>query len=196
MVHCTRTVERRFPTFFGWNAENLKKRQKDETITGGFGKSYLTETLSNDALRSQKDILAKEEERICAEGNNNPHVPPGNKDGTKSNIHKTYYRELVLAGKKMADAIAAFVAKLAEAPQDFRDKECFRMAAYFGRTLIGLSEKPDGTAEETVVNFTQAMADEDLNDPEFLEALEAMMKAIDTRLEFENFVPNFNLFHT
>ncbi|KAL1564174.1 hypothetical protein AAHA92_06551 [Salvia divinorum] len=186
MVHCTRTVERCFPTFLGWTAENLKKRQKDEKATGGFGKAFLTPTLSNDALDRQKDIHAKEESIIFAEDFGDKVNPQEDQPPTESNIHKKFIDELLAAGKQIADAITDFVGKLSAAPANVRDMDCFKIATNTCRTLVGLTDRPESTSAKTVLNFTQAMEDGDLNNPEWLEAIEVMMKGIDTRLEIES----------
>ena len=48
--------------------------------------------------------------------------------------------------------------------------------------------------KDQVETLAQNLDDEDLQNPDWLAAIEKMMSALDKKIELENYMPNWNLF--
>lgn len=191
-------MERRFPTISTWTMELMKKRQDVEQNAGGFGRGFYVDRMVKEDVDRDKALLRNIEQTIlCEEECNN--IPEVSLDGTDNmsdviSLSKAI-EDVYNAGCVMALGITVFVDKLKVVPSSIRALQCFKVAARTGCSLVGLTRTDQPLErEEAVATLTQAMTDEPFHNPEWLQALETMMKAIDKKIEFDNYQPNWDLF--
>lgn len=198
MIIGRRVVERRFPTISTWTMELMKNRQEVEQNVGGFGRGFYVDRMVKEDVDRDKALLSNMDQAIlCEEECNN--IQDVSLDGTDNMSDvispSEAMEEVYKAGVVMAQGITNFVDKLKVVPSSIRNLQCFKVAARTGRSLVGLTgiDPPLGR-EETVAALTQAMSDEPFHNPEWLQALETMMEAVDKKIEFDNYQPNWDLF--
>ncbi|KAL1564504.1 hypothetical protein AAHA92_06834 [Salvia divinorum] len=182
-VHCRRRLKRSFPMVKGWMNELLKSRQDDEEKEQGFGMGNLDKRINKEEIpKNEEARIEKEREKAATSRVNGD-------ESLKA------MDELMDAGVRMASAITLFVEKLNVVPQNIREMKYFKIATSARRNLMGLSQEQPTENAKVVTNLTQAMHDDDIDNPHWIEAVEAMMIAFEKKSEIDRKedIPSFSL---
>ncbi|KAL1545817.1 hypothetical protein AAHA92_22497 [Salvia divinorum] len=185
-VHCRRRLNRSYPTVKGWTKELMKMRQADEDKMGRFGLGSWEHRINREEILKAE---AEQAARDCDKSRSEQNV---------DNVHDAdrAMNELMKAGVQMASAITVFVDKLKAVPQSMKGVGIFKIATEAAMNLMGLTQvnpvdRPENA--DVVHNLTQAMHDEDCNNTQWLDAVEAMMKAYERKMELDYDGPTFSL---
>lgn len=182
-----------------WELEALKAREALEINAGGFGLGYYDDRMPQQLVDDDKALIRAQEQQILDEVNDmaGPSTSAETKQQHNEEIEaRKFTADVYRAGNLLADGIFKFAATLHAPPEHIREMNSFKVASAAGLIMLtnGKREKRRMKTKDQVETLAQNLDDEDLQNPDWLAAIEKMMSALDKKIELENYMPNWNLF--
>ncbi|KAL1549723.1 hypothetical protein AAHA92_17791 [Salvia divinorum] len=179
----THLVVRTFPTIKGWTTQILNQRQKMELEPCPFGRA-----VKELIFDPRKSMSSAESDTLCIASSS------GLKSKNEMPDKVAKGRVILIDASNMAaDAIDNLMKRIEEVSEDTKNDSCSLIAAKSALKLIGVHEMVPEKDQNQVDSMSQAMQDDDLDNPEFLEALDKVMRVAEVRKRWETHGPSFDL---
>ena len=110
-------------------------------------------------------------------------------------ISKTTQRRttvITLMGKA-ADVLGELMKELKDGADELKNDGCSKVAAKCTMKMMGLNEMEPEEDANDVQSMSQAMEEDDLDNPEFIEAVEKVMRVVEQRKKWQTEGPSFDL---
>ncbi|KAG6421465.1 hypothetical protein SASPL_118018 [Salvia splendens] len=177
----SRPVTRTFPTIKGWTSTLIHEREKLELESGPFGRGI--EEPIFDPKRNYKSKESAKENTVSS-----------SRAKTKD-ISLTAQRRSTVVNLmgKAADVLGELMKELEDGAEDLKNDGCSKVAAKCSMKMMGLHEMEPEEEANDVQSMSQAMEQDDLDNPEFIAAVEKVMRVVEQRKKWQTEGPSFDL---
>ncbi|XP_041990073.1 uncharacterized protein LOC121741405 [Salvia splendens] len=191
VVYRTRLVVRRFPTDRNWTTSLLKERGDMEFNNGGIIGRGSVESIINpvsiEALYVNKDST----DEAPSTGNTGNTIPvaeaPSTDEAAPSTNEAPLSYEIRNSIREAAATITKMMKYMKGAPASSNDANCFKVATINALKMVGVEvAQGDQAVSNPVDNMTQAMEEDQEDDPEWIELMEKILEAHDEKCKLVN----------
>ncbi|KAG6401028.1 hypothetical protein SASPL_137873 [Salvia splendens] len=177
----SRPITRTFRTIKGWTSTLIHEREKLEHEPGPFGRGI--EEPIFDPRRNYKSKEPAKENTVSS-----------SRAKTKD-ISLTAQRRSTVVNLmgKAADVLGELMKELEDGADDLKNDGCSKVAVKCSMKMMGLHEMEPEEEGNDVQSMSQAMEEDDLDNPEFIAAVEKVMRVVEQRKKWQTEGPSFDL---
>lgn len=177
----SRPVTRTFPTIKGWTSTLIHKREKLELEPGPFGRG-IEEPIFDPRRCYMSEEPAKENTMSSCGARPKDISPTAQRRSTVVNLMG-----------KAAEVLGELMKELEDGADDLKNDGCSKVAAKCSMKMMGLHEMEPEEKANDVQSMSQAMEEDDLDNPEFIAAVEKVMRVVEQRKKWQTEGPSFDL---
>ena len=174
-------VPRCYPTVKGWTAELLKDRQRAEMENSTFGMGHMYDRYKKQPHEENDEDDEEEESQDVEVGT--------------TNEWENFLHEWKEAAKNVKASMEKIVDVLEAAPEKLRNLNSFKIICDTTRNAVGLREEGVQHVIESQNTMTQAINNDETDDPEWIDIMIELTKAAERTyiLKNRNEFPTFTL---
>lgn len=177
----SRHVTRTFPTIKGWTSTLIHEREKLELEPRPFGRG-IEEPIFDQRRCYISEEPAKENTVSTSGAKPKDNSPTAQRRSTVVNLMG-----------KTAEVLGELMKQLEDGADDLKNDGCSKVAAKCSMKMMGLHEMVPEEEVNDVQSMSQAMEEDDLENPEFIVVVDKVMRVVEQKKKWQTEGPSFDL---